>query len=413
VHQVTSITVTGDASPLTAGTTRALTATVNTTTGTASGFTVSWSDPTGVLAIADSTGQQATVRGEILGESGVVAQLGATQSQPFKIVTRPQLIELSPAAPSVNVGSTANVNAIAKDALGRLLTGSGFSGTYEWASSDAATASVAPVNPGSGTAVVSGHKGGTANVTATWRSQFGSGITLASAAAQVTVVASPPPVFPTTGLFVATFVSPTSYGLSFPPATDVGTPQANLKYDVYASTDPATLFSGAPRLTINGGASPITGTLDVSSFGGANPRWVIGVKARDSEEQASTGVTLTLQAEANPDPAQTVLFLAGPAIYSVGPSAAVRYHGAALDPAQLASTLERIGPRPGPNGSIGGLFIGDDGRQYLYHRTGSAVLTARGPAITTDRGGCAGTGLRPLIAAPATSNGAPALVYSV
>ncbi|MFN7131165.1 MAG: hypothetical protein ACK4N5_03730, partial [Myxococcales bacterium] len=54
-----------------------------------------------------------------------------------------------------------------------------------------------------------------------------------------------------------------------------------------------------------------------------------------------------------------------------------------------------------------------DGRQYLYHRTGSAVLTARGPAITTDRGGCAGTGLRPLIAAPATSNGAPALVYSV
>src|SRR2546426_5591188 len=161
---VVSVTVSPAAPSVLVGATAQLTATPKDANGNPlTGRTVTWASSAPAVATVSSTGLvtgmatgAATITALSEGQSGAAA---ATVAAPLPVAT----VTVSPAAPSVLVGGTAQLTATPQDASGYPLSGR----TVSWASSAPAVA------PGGSSGLVTGMAAGTATITATSEGQRG------------------------------------------------------------------------------------------------------------------------------------------------------------------------------------------------------------------------------------------------
>src|SRR2546426_243684 len=161
---VVSVTVSPAAPSVLVGATAQLTATPKDANGNPlTGRTVTWASSAPAVATVSSTGLvtgmatgAATITALSEGQSGAAA---ATVAAPLPVAT----VTVSPAAPSVLVGGTAQLTATPLDASGTPLSGR----VVTWATSSAAVATV------SGSGLVTGVAAGTATITATSEGQSG------------------------------------------------------------------------------------------------------------------------------------------------------------------------------------------------------------------------------------------------
>jgi len=141
-----------------------------------SGGTVTWrSSDTTIAAVSSSgivTGLKAGAATISASEAGLTGS-GQVTVQPIPVAS----VAVSPAAPSVSVGSTVQLTATPKDSLGRTLTGRAIT----WSSNKTTVATV------NGSGLVKGIAAGSATITAASEGRSG------GATVTVTTVAPPPP----------------------------------------------------------------------------------------------------------------------------------------------------------------------------------------------------------------------------
>lgn len=407
--EVLDVTIAADTSPLAAGDVRDFSATVTTDpeppVGTS--FQVWWEDGAGLL-FGGEAGEVVSLSARTLGLSSLVAKVGSGAAA---VTSDPFVVAIVPAdgfipVVSVAAGETNEISATARTRTLNPLTGSNFKGSWTWEVEDEAIATITQTGD---TALLHGHKGGTTNVTATWQppddhpAWTGADV---KATGSITVAASAAPV-DGAGDFLANWIGFAEYDLSFPQATDVGTPQDELQYEIYASksSDPFT-DEGTLVTTISAPAEagvPVTLSIDVtadvpSEMQSPHPGWSFGVRAIDGEGQASQGKVFSLKRHENPVLGTAAVFGAAGRLGYVGPAS----FGFLGDVATESSAIEWTAGSLAHDGALVG--IGNfGGQQHLFRRPAGSTddlstLSLGVIATETTPGACSAVSPRPVTA---------------
>ena len=160
---VSRVTLSRDTATLTAATTLQLTATpVDSAGHVLSDRTIAWSSSDTTVAKVSATG---LVTANAVGTANIIATSEGKTGQTRITVTPAAVasIDVTPGSPTVNEGFTVQLTAVAKDALGRILTGR----TLAWSSSNIAAATV------DANGLVRGVAPGIANILVTSGNVFG------------------------------------------------------------------------------------------------------------------------------------------------------------------------------------------------------------------------------------------------
>ena len=217
-----------------------------------------------------------------------------------------------------------------------------------------------------------------------------------------TVNAAPAPTWSAAGNYTATWTGATTYALSFPEPTNLGS-QA-VTYMAYessaagADTNDNVLFgSGNGNVLTATGSGTVTASFVTSSF---SSRRSMGIKAKYANSTLSVAQRLTITTQA-PAASNMVAILAGRTVLELGLDKSLRplY---VVSPASLSgATAEKTAPRFSSHGYTG-ILVNAQGQQQTYTRAAASTGLAQagsGPIIQTDQTlGCASAPVRPTVA---------------